>query len=93
MEVCYTEAMTAETTTVIILGAVLAVLNFLSVFGAMATLRWIDHRQKKAIADIFMRELGEKLETEASFQNIVRNMNVMPKNDEDDNDNGQDKNE
>ena len=78
-----------QTTLIIIAVAVLAVLNFLSVFGAMATLRWMDHRQKKAIADIFMRELGEKLQTEQSFQNIVQNMNmtgnIKPTEEEDDN--------
>lgn len=78
-----------QTTLIIIAVAVLAALNFLSVFGAMATLRWMDHRQKKAIADIFMRELGEKLQTEQSFQNIVQNMNmtgnIKPTEEEDDN--------
>lgn len=84
MEVCYTEAMTAELGTLIAIGVALAVLNYLSVFAAMATLRWMDHRQKKAIADIFMREVGEKLQTEANFQDIIRNMNVQPKKDEED---------
>jgi hypothetical protein len=34
----------------------------------------MDKRQKLAIANIFMREIGEKLETEANFQDIVRNI-------------------
>jgi uncharacterized membrane protein len=62
------------TTTIIIACLVLVVLNFLSVFAGLATLRWMDRRQKLAIANIFMRELGEKLETEASFQDIIKNM-------------------
>ena len=63
-----------ETWTVIIAVAVLALVNYASVFAGLATLRWMDRRQKMAIANIFIRELGEKLETEASFQDIVRNI-------------------
>ena len=79
----YSVGMTVDITTVIVVGAVLAILNFLSVFGALATLRWRDQKQKRAVADIFLRELGEKLETEANFQDIVRNMNVIPKDKKD----------
>jgi hypothetical protein len=77
--------MTIETTTVIITGATLAILNFISVFGALATLRWVDRKQKKAIANIFMQELGEKIQTETNFQTIINNMEVKPKDEKGDN--------
>lgn len=68
--------MTIEIGTLVTIGIALAVLNYLSVFGALATLRWKDRREKRAIADIFIREVGEKLQTEASFQDIIKNMNA-----------------
>lgn len=69
-------------TTIVISVIVLSILNFISVFGAMATLRWIDQRQKLAMANIFMREVGEKLQTEANFQDIIKNMQIKKEEDE-----------
>lgn len=63
-----------EIWTLAIAMLIIVVSNFMSVFAGLATLRWMDRRQKMAIANIFMRELGEKLETEASFQDIVKNL-------------------
>jgi hypothetical protein len=85
--VWYSHGMTIEITAVIIAGTLIAILNFLSVYAAIGLLRWKDHRHKKAIADIFMREVGEKLQTEANFQDIIQNMNLgtIKKDDEDDN--------
>lgn len=74
-----------ETTTLIIAGAVLAVLNYLSVFAALSTLRWKDARDKKKIANIFMQQVGEKIQTEHDFQNIINNLNIQqPNTDEED---------
>lgn len=70
-------------TTIVISVIVLSILNFISVFGAMATLRWIDQRQKLAMANIFMREVGEKLQTEANFQDIIKNMQIKKEKEED----------
>jgi hypothetical protein len=72
-----------EVWTIVIAVAVLALINFASVFAGLATLRWMDRRQKLAVANIFMRELGEKLETEANFQDIVRNIMKEEKGKED----------
>lgn len=69
-------------TTIVISATVLSILNFISVFGAMATLRWIDQRQKLAMANIFMREVGEKLQTEVNFQDIIKNMQIKKEEDE-----------
>lgn len=68
--------------TLLITGGAIALLNFLSVFSALATLRWVDSRKKRAIANIFMEQVGEKLQTEADFQNIINNMKIQ--NDEED---------
>ena len=68
--------MEINTTTLLITGAVLAVLNYLSVFTALATLRWADARKKKIIASILMEQVGEKLQNEADFQNIINNMKI-----------------
>lgn len=75
-----------ETTTLIIAGAVLAVLNYISVFAALATLRWKDAREKKKLANIFMQEVGQKLQTEHDFQDIINNLRIQETdNDEEDN--------
>lgn len=74
--------MTVEIGTVIIAAIVVAILNFASVFGALGFLRWRDRKEKEAIANVFMREVGEKLQTEADFQNIIRNLRTMTENDD-----------
>jgi hypothetical protein len=68
--------MEINTTTLLITGAVLAVLNYLSVFTALATLRWADARKKRIITNILMEQVGEKLQNEADFQNIINNMKI-----------------
>ncbi len=65
--------------------AILVILNFLSVFVALATLRWKDARDKRAIANIFIKEVGAKLQTEADFQNIINNLRIQDPDESKDN--------
>jgi hypothetical protein len=75
-----------DTTTLIIAGTVIAVLNYISVFSALATLRWKDARDKRKIANVFIQEVGAKLQNEADFQNIINNLRIQDiRNDEEDN--------
>jgi len=75
-----------NTEQLLIAGAVLAVLNYISVFAALATLRWKDARDKKKIANVFMQQVGEKLQTEHDFQDIINNLRIQEQNkDEEDN--------
>ena len=62
--------------------AVLAVANYLSVFAALATLRWKDARDKRAVANVFIQQVGEKLQNEADFQNIINNLRIEDDKDE-----------
>lgn len=78
--------MEINTTTILIAGAVLAVLNYISVFSALATLRWVDARKKRIIANILMEQVGEKLQNEADFQNIINNMKINDEDESTDND-------
>lgn len=50
----------------------LAVLNFLSVFVAIATLRAIDRREKKKMVEKILDHMEEKISTEIDFQNLVK---------------------
>lgn len=60
------------TTTLWVLGALgLAIVNFLSVFIAVGTMRWLDNRKKRKFAEMVITELGERISTEVSFQDIV----------------------
>jgi hypothetical protein len=68
--------MEINTTTLLITGAVLTVLNYLSVFSALATLRWADARRKRIIANLLMEQVGERFQNEADFQNIINNMKI-----------------
>lgn len=52
--------------------AVLAGLNFTSIFLTLALLKWFDGRRKRQIAKTIMTELGEKLELDQNFSDIVR---------------------
>lgn len=47
-------------------------LNFMSVLGAAAILRWIDMRQKRKFYDQMIKPLQEKISTEISFGDLVR---------------------
>jgi hypothetical protein len=76
----------SETTQLVIAVGVLALVNYLSVFGALATLRWKDARDKRKIANVFIQEVGAKLQNEADFQNIINNLRVTDTNPEDQND-------
>lgn len=49
----------------------LAVLNFVSVFAAVATMKWLDSRKKRQFAEMVINELGERISTEVNFQDIV----------------------
>lgn len=50
----------------------LAVLNFVSVFVAIAVLRDIDRRQKKKAIEAFIDHVEEKISTEMNFQDLVK---------------------
>lgn len=50
----------------------LAVLNFASVFVAIAVLRGIDRRQKKKAIEAFIDHVEEKISTEMNFQDLVK---------------------
>lgn len=68
--------METNTTTILVTGLVLAIFNYLSVFSALATLRWADARKKRIITNILMEQVGEKLQNEADFQTIINNMKI-----------------
>lgn len=52
--------------------AVLAVLNFISVFFAVGTMAFMDRRRKRKIGNMIMEDLGRKAETDANFAQIIR---------------------
>jgi len=78
--------MEINTTTLLITAAILAVLNYISVFTALATLRWADARKKRIIANALIEQVGEKLQNEADFQNIINNMRINEEDEGTDND-------
>jgi hypothetical protein len=82
--------MTVEVTVgeIVIATLVLVVLNYLSVFVALATLRWKDAKEKKALANLFMQEVGQKLQTEANFQDIIKNLKIQDDEERDTRDGG-----
>lgn len=65
----------------------LAVANYVSVFSALATLRWADARKKKMLVNAFIEQVGEKLQTEADFQNIINNLRMQDPDPEEGTDN------
>lgn len=69
--------MEINTLTIALVIAGLAIANYLSVFSALATLRWADSRKKKLLANAFIEQVGEKLQTEADFQNIINNIQLQ----------------
>jgi uncharacterized membrane protein len=50
----------------------LAVLNFMSVLGAVALLRWVDIRRKQKFVDGFLNQMEEKISTEIKFGDLVK---------------------
>lgn len=78
--------MEINTTTLLITAAILAVLNYISVFTALATLRWADARKKRIIANALIEQVGEKIQNEADFQNIINNMRISGEDEGTDND-------
>lgn len=52
--------------------AVLAVLNFMSVFFAVGFMAFMDRRRKRKIGNMIMEDLGRKAETDANFAQIIR---------------------
>jgi hypothetical protein len=50
----------------------LAVLNFMSVLGAVAFLRWVDIRRKQKFVDGFLNQMEEKISTEIKFGDLVK---------------------
>ena len=52
--------------------AVLAGLNFSSVFAALLVLKARDARKKRKMTKFLMEEIGDKLAIEQSFSEIVR---------------------
>lgn len=61
----------------------LAVLNFISVFMAVATMKWLDSRKKRQFAEMVITELGERISTEVNFQDIVSRFEQGEKNGKD----------
>lgn len=79
--------METNTLTIVLTITGLAIANYLSVFSALATLRWADARKKKLLANAFMEQVGEKLQTETDFQKIINNITLQnpqegPENDD-----------
>ncbi len=61
------------TTGLVVLGFIaLFVTNFVSVFIAVGTMKWLDDRRKRKIAEMLMEEIGEQISTEINFRDIVR---------------------
>jgi hypothetical protein len=58
--------------------AVLAGLNFSSVFLALLVLRLMERRRKRKMALFVMEEIGQQLETEKTFSQIIRNNFMKP---------------
>lgn len=54
--------------------AVIAITNFVSVFLAVGTMRYLDYRRKRKVAEFLMNEIGEKISTEMNFQDIVNRL-------------------
>ena len=50
----------------------LAVLNFMSVLGAVALLRWIDLQRKRKFVDQFLNQMEDKISTEIKFGDLVK---------------------
>jgi uncharacterized membrane protein len=50
----------------------LAVLNFMSVLGAVSLLRWIDIKRKQKFVDNFLNHMEDKISTEIKFGDLVR---------------------
>jgi len=51
---------------------VLAGLNFSSVFAALLVLKALEARRKRKAVRVLMEELGEKIELEQNFSDIIR---------------------
>lgn len=64
--------------------AVLAGLNFSSVFVALVILRAMDHRRKRKIAETIMQEIGAKMELDQNFSDIIRKNFMNDRNPNDD---------
>lgn len=62
--------------------AVLAALNFVSVFFAVASMAFMDRRRKRKIGNMIMEDLGRKAETDANFAQIIRK-NFLEEGDDD----------
>jgi membrane protein insertase Oxa1/YidC/SpoIIIJ len=63
--------------------AVIAVTNFVSVFAAALTLRYLDMRRKRKVAEFLMNEFAEKISTEMDFQEIIKRMKMQEERDGD----------
>jgi uncharacterized membrane protein len=50
----------------------LAVLNFMSVLGAVSLLRWIDIQRKRKFVDEFLNQMEDKISTEIKFGDLVK---------------------
>jgi uncharacterized membrane protein len=50
----------------------LAVLNFMSVLGAVSLLKWIDIKRKRKFVDNFLNQMEDKISTEIKFGDLVR---------------------
>jgi hypothetical protein len=68
--------MEIDAITILVTILVLATFNYLSVFSALATLRWADARKKRLLTNILMEQVGEKLQNEADFQTIISNLKI-----------------
>ena len=60
----------------------LAITNFLSVFVAVGTMKWLDSRKKRKFAEMVITELGERISTEVNFQDIVSRFEQDEKKDD-----------
>ena len=60
--------------------AVLAGLNFSSVFIALVVLRAMDNRRKRKVAETIMQEIGAKIELDQNFSDIIRKNFIDPRN-------------
>ena len=50
----------------------LAVLNFLSVLGAVSLLKWMDMRRKRKFVSEFLNQMEDKISTEIKFGDLVK---------------------
>jgi len=59
------------------------VMSYLGVFLGLATLKWKDAASKRAIANVFMQEVGERIQTEQQFKDIVQNFGMQERKTDD----------